>query len=72
MRTMVPEIKEKSATHSAARMAALTEVDQIRIEAEREAMRLQGLRDLELLRNIKIAFGIFLALLAIISLIVLL
>ena len=61
MRGLAAGLKEQSARQ-----------DQRRQETEREAMDIQGERDLRLLRYVKIGFGIFLALLAIISLIVLL
>ncbi len=72
MRDLAAGIKEQSARHSEERMSEFTAVDQRRREAEREAMLIQGVRDIQLLRYVKIGFGIFLALLAIISLIVLL
>jgi predicted amidophosphoribosyltransferase len=72
MRDMAADMQAQSARHSDERMAEFTAIDQRRIEAEREAALNQGERDLRLLRYVKIGFGIFLAVLAIISLIVIL
>jgi predicted amidophosphoribosyltransferase len=71
MRALAPGLKEQGNRHSAVRMAELTAVDQRRIAADREASSIQQARDLTLLRNVAIGFGIFLALIAIIGLIVL-
>ena len=72
MRALAPGLKEQGNLRSDERMAELNAVDQRRITADREAMFTQQARDLTLLRNVKIGFGIFLALIAIISLVVLL
>ncbi len=72
MRALAPELKEQGNRFSDERMAELTAVDQRRIAADREAMYIQQARDLSLMRNVKIGFAIFLALIAIISLVVLL
>jgi predicted amidophosphoribosyltransferase len=72
MRALAPDLKEQGNRHSAVRMAEFTAVDQRRMDADREAMFTQQARDLMLLRNVKIGFGIFLVLIAIISLVVLL
>jgi hypothetical protein len=65
-------IKAAAEVHSQARMADLKDVDQRRINSEREASLLQHLRDQTIFKYTAIGAGVFLLLIAIISLIVLL
>ena len=72
MRTQAESIKTKGNLESAARMSQFLGIDQRRLSAEREAQIIQQEKDRLLIRNVLIAVGIFLGLVAITALIVLL
>lgn len=66
------EIKAQAEQHSRVRMSAFNEVDQRRKQAEQEDAVQQQVRDHEILKYTAIGAGIFLLLVAIISLIIIL
>lgn len=66
------EIKEQAEKHSKERMAGLEGIDQRRIQNERDASLQQYTRDRSILKYTAIGAGIFLLLVAIISLILIL
>ncbi len=72
MRSQASAIKEAARLSSEARMAGLNEVDQRRIEHERAERYAQEQRDQQLFRNLAIGIGIFLLMIAAISLVILL
>ena len=69
MRGQAGEIKAKAEKHSRARMSEFTDIDQRRIRAERQAATEQKIRDQSILRYTAIGAGIFMLIVAIISLI---
>ena len=69
MRVQANEIKASAEKHSRARMSEFTELDQRRIQAEKQAAQEQKLRDQTILRNAAIGAGVFLLIVTIISLI---
>lgn len=72
MRTRAGTIKEQARLSSDARMAEFIQIDQRRIEHERADLYAQQQRDRRLYRNVALGFGIFLFLVAAISLVILL
>ncbi len=72
LKAQAPEIKAQAEQHSRVRMSAFNEVDQRRKQLEQEAAARQQVRDHEILKYTAIGAGIFLLLVAIISLIIIL
>lgn len=72
LKNQANEIKTSAEQHSNARMSILKDLDQRRIESDREAAEQQDLRDQSVLKYTAMGAGIFLLLVAIISLIILL
>jgi hypothetical protein len=72
MRIQASTIKEQARLSSEARMAGLAEIDQRRIEHEHAELFAQQQRDRQLFRNVAIGLGIFLFIVATISLVILL
>jgi len=66
------EIKARAEQHSKARMSHFKDVDQRRMQSEREAATEQHLRDRTILKYAAIGSGVFLLIVAIISLIIIL
>ena len=65
-------MKAKAEEHSRVRMDHFTEIDQRRIHAENEAATRQELRDQSIMKYTAIGVGVFLLIVAIISLIIIL
>jgi len=72
LKTQAGEIKAQAERHSKVRMADLEDVDHRRIQSERDASFQQHMRDQSILKYTAIGAGIFLLLVAIISLIAIL
>lgn len=72
MRNRAGEIKDQALKSSDIRMAGFREIDQRRIESEQAAMQAQRERDRRLFRYVAFALGLFMLIVAVISLVVLL
>ena len=72
MRERAGQIKENAQISSEQRMAGFREIDDRRLEAERQDMLAQHDRDRRLFRSVAIGLGVFLIVVAIMSLISLL
>jgi hypothetical protein len=72
MRGRANAIKQEARRSSDIRMAALNEIDQRRIEHEREDLVAQKLRDQRLFRGVAIGLGLFLFIIAAVALVILL
>jgi hypothetical protein len=65
-------IKDVERVSSDKRMAGFVEIDRRRLEYEREAQKLQEYKDRQLFRGLALGLGIFLLLIAVVTLVIIL
>jgi hypothetical protein len=72
MRARAGVLKEEARVSSEVRMTEFVKIDRRRIEREREESYIQQLRDRLLFRNVAIGLGVFLLIVAVVTLVVIL